>query len=451
MWPLACAAELLLGLLLALCSALAIAAPAPAALTLPAAIARAIEANPQTLSAVEAVNGAQAGERSARAAFLPSLSGAVSQQRRTANLAAQGLSFPGIAPFIGPYNVFDARLRLAQTVFDWSKILARRSAALATDATLAEAALAREQIASRVAIGYIEVLRSEQSVSAANSDLDLAQELLRLARDQQSAGVANGVDVARADTAVARDQFAVSQAQTGLDRARLSLQRLLNLPQGQPLQLMDADAPAIAASMDAATTTIDPAVTDSALHTAQDRRQEKRLAQRQLEIAALEIKSAQAGRLPNLSLAADYGRSSNTPEKNREDTYAYGAQINLPIYTGGAIEAEVSAARSRLAQAQYNVQDVDQQIEEDVRLALATVRNSTEQLRAAGAARTLAERELTLARDRFSQGVASNIEVVQAQNGLSDARRSAVDARAAYDTARANLAAATGCAEQFHL
>jgi outer membrane protein TolC len=422
-------------------------ATAPPALSLPAAIARAIDANPQTLSAVEAVNGAQAGERSARAAFLPNLSGAVAQQRHTTNLLAQGFDFPGIPALIGPYNTFDARLRLAQTVFDWSKILGRRSAALSTDAAMAEAALAREQIASRVAVGYIEVLRSEQAVSAANSDLELARELQRLARDQQAAGIANGVDVARADTAVARDQFAVSQAQTGLDRARLSLQRVLDLPQGEALQLVTPMAPAT----DADDGEIDADRTASALQTARDRRQEKRLARRQVEIAELEVRTAQAGRLPNLSLAADYGLSGNTPQKGREDTYAYGAQINVPIYTGGAIEAQVSAARSRLQQAQYNAQDVDQQIEQDVRLALATLRNSTEQLRTADSEQTLAERELTLARDRFSQGVASNIEVVQAQNGLADARRSAVDARAAYDTARANLAAATGRAEQFKL
>jgi outer membrane protein TolC len=419
----------------------------PGPMSLPAAVAQAIGANPQTLSAVEAVNGAEAGERSARAAFLPSLSGAVSQQRRTTNLLAQGFDFPGIPPLIGPYNVFDARLRLAETVFDWSKILARRSAALSTEAAMAEAALAREQIASRVAVGYIEVLRSEQAVDAANSDLELAQELLRLARDQQAAGIANGVDVARADTAVARDRFAVSQAQTGLDRARLSLLRVLNLPQGQPLQLV---AP-VASAAESGNAPIDAEPVDSALRTAQARRQEKLLARRQVEIAELEVRGAEASRLPNLSLAADYGLSSNTPEKGREDTYAYGAQVNVPIYTGGAIAAQVSAARSRLIQAQYNAQDVDQQIEQDVRLALATLRNSREQLRAADAAEKLAEREMSLARDRFSQGVASNIEVVEAQNGLADARRSAVDARAAYDTARANLAAATGRAEQFKL
>lgn len=416
--------------------------PAPetaAELTLPAAISRAIEANPQTLSAAAAVGGAKAAERSARAALLPNLSGDVSQRRRTTNLVAQGITIPGFPALVGPYNVFDARLRLAQTVFDWSKILARRSASAATDAAEAEAALAREQIASRVAVSYVEVLRSEQAVSAANSDLDLANDLLKLARDQQASGVANGVDVARADTAVARDRFAISQAQTGLDSARLSLQRLLNIPQGAPLRL----APVDALAPPAATSVAD------ALAKAREYRQERILAQRQLDVAELDVRSAKASRLPSVSLTADYGLSSNTPTRNREDTYSYGAEVSVPIFAGGAIGAQVSAARSRMTQAQYNLQDVDAQIEQDVRLALATLRNTAEQLRSASAAKDLAMRELTLARDRFKEGVASNIEVVEAQNGLSDARRNEVDAEAAYDTARANVAAAMGRAEQF--
>ncbi|MEC9359041.1 MAG: TolC family protein, partial [Pseudomonadota bacterium] len=74
-----------------------------------------------------------------------------------------------------------------------------------------------------------------------------------------------------------------------------------------------------------------------------------------------------------------------------------------------------------------------------------------EQVDAAASTRSLAERELTLARDRFSQGVADNIEVVSAQASLTEARAGYVQALAGFQQARVNLAAALGQAETFTL
>src|SRR3546814_10628676 len=88
--------------------------------------------------------------------------------------------------------------------------------------------------------------------------------------------------------------------------------------------------------------------------------------------------------------------------------------------------------------------DLRQQIEQDVRLAVATAANTREQVRAALSARDLAERELELARDRFSNGVADNVDVVRAPASLARARAQSIAAQAAYQQARVNLAAAQG-------
>src|SRR3546814_18165552 len=96
-------------------------------------------------------------------------------------------------------------------------------------------------------------------------------------------------------------------------------------------------------------------------------------------------------------------------------------------------------------------EDLRQQIKQDVRLAVATAANTREQVRAALSARDLAERELELARDRFSNGVADNVDVVRAQASLARARAQSIAAQAAYQQARVNLAAAQGQARQFNL
>jgi outer membrane protein TolC len=88
-------------------------------------------------------------------------------------------------------------------------------------------------------------------------------------------------------------------------------------------------------------------------------------------------------------------------------------------------------------------------VEQDVRLALSTLRTTVERVRAADEAVRLAERELEMSRDRFRAGVADNLEVISAQASLANARAAQVQALAAYNAARLNLAAALGRAETF--
>jgi len=89
------------------------------------------------------------------------------------------------------------------------------------------------------------------------------------------------------------------------------------------------------------------------------------------------------------------------------------------------------------------------QVEEDVRLALSNIRTAAVQVRAADESAQLAERELEMARDRFRAGVADNLEVINAQTALANARDAQVAALAEYNAARLNLAAALGRAETF--
>src|SRR3546814_7306712 len=87
-------------------------------------------------------------------------------------------------------------------------------------AAAAEADAGRGAIASRAAPAYIQVLGNEQMLASAQADLGLANDLLTLSRDQQKAGIASGVDVARAETAVAQDRYAVSETETAIAQAR---------------------------------------------------------------------------------------------------------------------------------------------------------------------------------------------------------------------------------------
>ena len=415
----------------------------PAALSFEQAIQLAIDNNLATLLAHERRSEARGNKQQSLAPLLPNVSGATYQASLTENLAALGFQ-PGIVPgftstFVGPFRNFDARVLLTQTIFDLSAIHNYQAGRAGVRVAELEESLAREQVASATGLIYLESLRADRAVVAAQANVDLAEALLKLAQDQRNAGVATGVDVTRAQTRLAQQQVELAQAQTTSEQARLNLQRVVGLPLGSSLTLTDQlrfiDEPL-------------PAV-ETAIAQASQNRREVQVAEEQNRVSRLERQAASAEYLPSVGFVADYGVSGITPNNSDLPTRRVAVQVNVPIFNGGLTRGRVTAATSRQHQTELELSNIRGQVEEDVRLALTTLRTAAVQVRAADESATLAQRELEMARDRFRAGVGDNLEVVTAQTSLADARDAQVTALAQHNAARLNLAAALGRAEAF--
>ncbi|MGI4834360.1 MAG: TolC family protein [Janthinobacterium lividum] len=435
-------------------------AVAPATLSLPEAIKLGIDNNLTTLLATEWATQARALRQQVRSFLLPNLSGTAFQQNRTLNLAALGLTSgddasqgmagggtgggaaaPAIPSFVGPFNTFDARLNFSQALLDIASLRQYKSSAAAVQVADLNAQLAREQVATFVALAYLNAQRGSLDVRAARTDLALAEALRRLAQQERDAGVANGIDVVRAATRASQQRLRVVQAEASFAQDRLDLARAIGLPQGSATQLIDT----LATRAEAVPTVAE------ALPAAQNARLEARIAEQTIAQRALDRRSRGAARLPVIAAAADYGDSGNTPFKNDRITRTYGVTLSVPVFDGGYIRGRENAALSQQRQAELELGNTRGQVEQDVRNALLAWNLATEQVRSADEQLDLADRELALATQRFRAGVADNLEVLQAQAGLANARALRVQALAQYGAARLNFAAATGTAQQFRL
>jgi outer membrane protein TolC len=231
----------------------------------------------------------------------------------------------------------------------------------------------------------------------------------------------------------------LAQAQTTAEQARLNLQRVVGLPLESPLTLTDE-----------LRFTAEPSPpVETAVAQAAQSRPEVRIAEQQIRISELERQAVRAEHLPSLAFVGDYGVSGITPTNTALPTRRAAIQLNVPIFNGGLTRGREAVAASRARQAELELGNVRGQVEEDVRLALSSLRTAVAQVSAADETVTLAQRELTMARDRFRAGVADNLEIVNAQTTLANARDAQVTALAQYNAARLNLAAALGRAESF--
>jgi outer membrane protein TolC len=91
--------------------------------------------------------------------------------------------------------------------------------------------------------------------------------------------------------------------------------------------------------------------------------------------------------------------------------------------------------------------DLKAAVDYDVRSAFLDLKSSDEQLQVATRSRDLAQQQLTQARDRFAAGVASNIEVVQAQEAVATSSEQYIAALYSYNISKALLARGMGIAE----
>lgn len=416
--------------------------PAATALSLSTAVEYAIKNNVQTLIAGQQVLESEGARGIIRSALLPNVAASSYQANITSNLAATGLpvqDMNGFPIFVGPFSRFDARLSAVQSIFDLGAIRRYQASNKGVDLAKERQQLAVQQVTTTSILSYLAVLETEASLSAARSNAQLADKLLELAISQKNAGVATGVDVARAQTRAANQRVQLAQAEVSLSRARLNLLRVVGLPLSTNVALADQMrfGPESVPDIKLA---IDKALVD---------RVEIKMADQAVQIAEMQHKAAVAARLPAVSAFGDYGSSGLKPNEINLPTRSIGVQLNLPVFDGGRIRSEAKIALSRLQQTQMQRTDLLAEVEKEVRLALMIMKTREEQVQASRQTETLAARELELAQDRFKNGAGDNIEVINAQTALEDARQTYVLSLAQFTAARVSLFVAMGHPEDF--
>ena len=178
-------------------------------------------------------------------------------------------------------------------------------------------------------------------------------------------------------------------------------------------------------------------------------RQEWKSLESQIKTAEFQKKASQASRLPSLRFDGNYaflGTSSNTTA----GTYTYQASVNMPLFTGGKIHAEVVRADLEIKKLEQQKDDLRNQIALDVKTALLNLQSARSEVQVANLGVQLSKEEVDQARDRFKAGVANNIEVIQAQDSLARANDNQIAALYRFNQARADLARSIGQMEKVY-
>jgi len=388
----------------------------------------------------EALKQARARSGEARAALLPDLEASVTDQSRTENLAALGLGsvalpIPGFhfPTFVGPFSTFDARATATQSVFDFSSIRRYQASKAGVSAAKSDMRNTDEQVAAQVARAYLAAVKADADLETAQANVTLSEALLTQANNEKTAGTGTGIEITRARVQLANDRQHLLVAQNARHAAHLQVLRAINMRLDTEIELTDrlAYAP------------VDAATLEQAAQQALRERADLEAQQRREENARLSASATKLQRLPSVAAFGDYG-SIGTGIESALPTRTIGISVKVPVFDGGRRDAQRAESASQYRAEKTRTNDLKQQIELDVRLALDELKSADDQVAVSKEGLELSQNELAQARRRYEAGVTNSVEVTDAQTRLERARDNQTAAIYAYSVARIDLAQAMG-------
>jgi outer membrane protein TolC len=407
-------------------------------LTLSDAIGLALKQNLSVRVASTQVEELAGTRERRRSSLLPHVNGDALANRQNIDLAALGISFPGIPMVVGPFGHYDFRASASQSLIDRHSYHAWKASEKQEEAANLSYQDARDLVIRQAAGLYLESQAAAAEVEAAESRVTTSTTLEKLARDQHAQGLATAVDEVRAQVTLARDQQTVLVARNSYQTSLLTLAHFLGLSPGVPLELAEPLKFHHVESTDA----------DHALHTAIEARSDYAALLKQKDALSEQLRASRARYYPTLSVNGDYG-AIGRGFGSLAGTGEIQGTLTVTLFDRDRA-GEKTELESQVKRLDAQIDDLQREIEQELRTALLNLDSTESQVTVTEAALHLTERELSLAQDRFRNGVTDNIEVVTAQASLASAQDDRITALAQHADAVMALVRSLGGTEKIY-
>ncbi len=438
------------GLIVSLCASiafatgLAVAEPAPPPPAQPLTLAQAIDA---VLMRYPSIDAAQAAVDAARGRSLET--GAARLPQVSVNGAYSYMSFRPYVNFSGPggtsaslyetiANSYNVTLGVSQLLTDFGRTdalvaLARTGELSARDAL----EQVRHQLGYQTIQAFYSALLWRESVAVADEEIRALDEALRITETKLGSGKATKFDVLTTQVRLANARNARTDRVAALEKQESLLRQLLGYAPGSPVLIAGEIAP--------------PAGLPDLLATIAEglqSRPEMKLARDAAAEAGFKLDAANRENRPVVAAQAVAGLEDGMlPAMYDNKGYVTAIlNVSVPVFTGRRIAGERVAARGELRSAEDHASELARTITTDVEDALSDLRNAQAHLASADTMVAQAQEALSLAELRYTSGVITNFELLDAQSNARAAELARLQSR--YNCVLARQAVARAAGEQ---
>ncbi|MHB8813497.1 MAG: efflux transporter outer membrane subunit [Steroidobacteraceae bacterium] len=395
--------------------------------------------------AVLRIEEAQAQAAVVAGGLWPSVSANTSWMRQrlsteTPNGAIFGLNFPGLPPtLMNPYNQYQLGVGASWTLDIFGTQRRSLEAANAqTQAALEGAHAALLSMVSDVAATYIDLRGAQLRRTILQRSLATQRDLLQLTRDRRNAGLTSDLDVENATAEVGTTQAEVPLADRQITVDINQLSELMARPPEALRTELERQQPV---------PPVPPVVPIGLPSDLARRRPDIRQAEANLHAATAEVGVAVSNYFPQLTLTAEGGFQSEGLSqliRTASRFASIGPAIELPIFEGGRLRATVRLQRVKAREAAVAYAQTVLAALHQVEDALAAYAADQSRRASLETAVTASRNARLLARERYQSGVASFIDVLDAERTEEQNEVSLADAQTAVSADLVQLYRALG-------
>ena len=366
----------------------------------------------------------------AKGSFLPTVSGSASHNLSIGNTEL----FPG--QFVDrTSNSTSFGVSANQTVFNGFRTTnIYKQAQLSLETNQLELARIKDDISLNVVNGYLNILFNKENLETANAQYEFSKKQLNQVKELVDAGVQPKANIYDAEATLSRDLQSVTVAENNYELALLNLSQLLQVDfNGFDVEVVEIDSPSAELLYNDVTPILDYALQN---------RSEIKVAEKNIESAALSTEISKSGFYPNLSVG--YGFGSNAFFTNLTDTedaflnqlndqkaHSFRVNLNVPIFSGYQNKTAVAKSRIQEENAKLGLEQTKLSLESNIQRAFTDAKSAYRAYEAAKASLESQQLAFDNSQERYNIGVMNAFDLEQSRLRLVNAESSLINAK--YD------------------
>ena len=379
------------------------------------------------------VESTQEDVKTAKADFLPSLSGNISQRIVNRPNSASGTIISGDnittseskTSYNGSYGI-DANW----TVYNGSKRvntlkqqqLNSRVAELTVDES-------ENSIEENITQLYVQILYSAEAVKVNESTLEVSRKEFERGQELFNAGSIASSDLAQLEAQVSNDNYQLVTSQTTLQNYKLQLKQLLELDGDFEMDLF-------LPPLDDSSVLIPLPTKDDVYQTALNLRPEIESSKLNIEASDMNIKISRAGYIPSLSLSAGIGTTnangndfSFSEQVKQNWNNSIGLTLSIPIFDKRQTKSAVNKAKLQRQTSELDLMDNQKTLYKTIESLWLSANSAQQQYVAATQKLKSTQASYAIVSEQFNLGMKNTVELLTEKNNLLSAQQETLQAK----------------------
>ncbi|KZZ44302.1 hypothetical protein A3759_11875 [Thalassolituus sp. HI0120] len=321
----------------------------------------------------------------------------------------------------------------SQTLFNLNSWYTYQAASAGDDAAARQLQLAEQQLLTRTAKAYFDVLRAQDNLSAAQAEEKAVKRSLEQTKQRFDVGLIAITDVHEAQAGYDLSYVNLLGQEASLDISYEALEQLT----GQRFDNVSPLRAEVAMEMP------EPVTVDAWVESGLAKYAGLRLAEANKNSVRLQRNATRSNHLPKVDLVARYTEGSqpffNNDSVYNQTTKVIGVQVSVPLLAGGSLYSQSKQAAKQYAAAEYNLESERRSTKQNIRSLFRKVKTDVLNIKARKQAIVSAESALEATQTGYKVGTRNIVEVLNAQRNLFQAQRDYANARYDYIANLLNL------------